>query len=109
VCADRRVRHDTVGRIFPGVRAELCGIEPDERYLIEKGAVPDDFGFRIHGVRELLRAAERKILGLDDLSRPLTEREHKLIAALGSSNFWIVSSGDRKRSEDEAESERCSQ
>jgi len=53
VCADRRVRHDTVGRIFLGVRAELCGIEPDEGYLIEERSVPDRFGSRIHGEREL--------------------------------------------------------
>src|SRR5262245_8268345 len=72
VCTDRRVRHDALGRKFDGVRAELSGVEPDEGYLIEKRSVPDRFGFRIHGERELLGTAERNILGLGDLSRSVT-------------------------------------
>src|SRR5262245_59310024 len=82
VCTDRRVRHNTLGRKFGGVRAELSGVEPNEGYLIEKRSVPDCFGFRIDGERELLRTAERKIVGLDHLSRSVTEREYKSITAL---------------------------
>src|SRR5262249_45527207 len=109
MCTDRRVRHDTVGRKFDGVCAELSRVEPDEGYLIEKRSVPDCFGFRIHGERELLRTAERKIIGLDHLSRSVTEREYKSIAALRSSNFWIVGGSDRESSEDETESQCCFQ
>jgi len=106
VCTDCRIRHNTVGRIFLGVRTQLGGVKPDDRYLIEKRTIPDDFGFRINGVRQPLRTAERKIFRLDDLSRFVTEREHQSITALRPSNFWIVSDGDRESSEDKAESQR---
>src|SRR5262249_26219688 len=109
VCADRRVRYDAVSRIFLGIRAELCGVEPDQGYLIEKRSIPDHFAFRIHRVRQLLWAAEGKILGLDDLSCSNAEREHESITALRPSNFWIVSGGDRDPLDDETESQHCLQ
>ena len=109
VCTDRRVRHNTLSRKFDGVRTELSWVEADERHLIEKRSVPDHFGFRVHGVRQLLRTAERKILGLDDLACSVAEREHQPITALRPSNFWIVSGSHRNPSENETKSERCLQ
>ena len=109
VCTDRRVRHNTLGRKFDGVRAELSLVEPDQRYLIEERSVPDRFGSRIHGERELLRTAEGKIVRLNHLSSSVTEREYKSITVLRSSKFWIVSSRDGKPPEDKTESQCCFQ
>jgi hypothetical protein len=103
--ADCRVRHNPVGRRFAGFRAELGGVKPDEDYLIEERSVPDDLRLRFHWVRQLLRAPERKILGLDGLSSSVTGCEHEPITGLRARGFWILGGGGRTPAKGETEAQ----
>lgn len=84
-----------LGRIFTSFRTELGRVEPDERHLIEQRSIPDRLGSGIHRVGQLLRTSKRQIFGLDDLSRFVAKRKHKLITGLRTCRLWILSRGDR--------------
>src|SRR5256885_8188808 len=93
VRADGGVRDDASGRLRPGVRAELRGIEPDQGHLIQQGSVANDLRHRIHREGELLRTAERQILGGDHLPGALTVGEDESVA-LAWPHALVVLSGE---------------
>ena len=93
VRADGGVRDDATRRLRTGVGAELRGIEPDQRHLIQQRSVANDLRHRIHREGELLRTAERQILGGDHLPGALTIGEDESVA-LAWPHALVVLSGE---------------
>src|SRR5216117_2435697 len=76
---DGRIRDDAGGRLRASLLGEVRRIEAHEYELVEQRSVAHDVRGRIHREGELLRPAERQVVGGDDLSGALAVGENEAI------------------------------